>query len=188
MTRESQMRRTITRLLSAALVAISFHAFAGLVPLPGALDPGVPDTGFFNEQACPTPQTCPVNSGSINGHDDILFDIINTNGIMNISFNSSITPSTGGFFSFVYTVFNPAAIPISSGLPQSPPDFAVAIGSGYNISLDWTLTANPGTGPQSANFSLLATTAPDLRVPEPMTLALIGIGLAALGFVGRRKL
>ena len=191
------MKKTITRLLAVALAAISFNALAGLIDLRVSpnLDPSVPDTGFFAEQACPAftgpppgGQACPTGGASISGHDDIFFDIINSDGIMNISFIGSVTPSTGGVFSFVYTVFNPAAIPISSGLPQTPPDFNVVIGNGYKISLDWTLTSAVGSSPRSANFTMDATTAPALKVPEPMTLALIGIGVAGLGFARRRKL
>jgi hypothetical protein len=187
------MKKVITSLFAAAMAALSFNALAGLVPLPGALDPGNPDTGIFGQQVCPKALgggfDCPSNGGSISGEDIINFDIVNNDGIMNIGITGSVTPSTGGAFTFSYTVFNPAAIPISIGLPQLPPDFSVPIGTGYKIVLDWTLTATATGTPRSANFALVATTAPVVpTVPEPMTLALFGIGLAGLGFARRRKL
>src|SRR5664279_564232 len=101
------MKNWIKGVMAVGLASMSLSAMAGLVVLPGALNPGTPDTGVFFEQACPTPQACPTAGNFITGHDNILFDVVGTNGIMNISIIGSITPSTGGTFAFAYTVFNP---------------------------------------------------------------------------------
>jgi hypothetical protein len=63
-------------------------------------------------------------------------------------------------------------------------NLAVVIGT-YTIQVNWTFVGSPTSS--SANWSMPLTTGPALRVPEPATLALLGLGLAVIGFASRRK-
>jgi len=177
-------------LASAASLLIASPAFAGTL-LGSTLDPGLGDVGFFNQKVCPTPTTCPSFPGSVGDTTLIDFSIINNNGLMNISLTPSFTIDNGTnpwSFSYIVTDLTTSTV-VATGLPQTPPNFAVTAGDNYEIAVTWSLTPAAGTVVTSASWTLTGTTGPGLRVPEPGTLALLGLGLlAGLGFSRRRNL
>jgi hypothetical protein len=113
------------------------------------------------------------------------FAIDTVNGFMGLAFVGVSQPPDGSY-SFVVNVFDPMNNLIASGAgPQgltiSP--FAVFIGSGYLIDVDWTYTAGAGST-QSASWGLVAATS---AVPEPKPLVLLGAGLIGLFWIRRRR-
>ena len=109
---------------------------------------------------------------------------------MSLAVIGVLDPSQSGAYTFSNLVVrDPFSNIIATGGPGSPslliPSFAVLIGNGYTIDIDWSFSGNGQT--QTASWGIVAATAAAASVPEPGSLALIGLGLGLIGFVRRRR-
>lgn len=177
-----------------ALGKLAMIAALGALPYTAAsaadvtLDPALGQFGFFNFGVCdanpatPAP-TCPVG-GQLTGPTIFTVEFLNP-GLLNSNGTTSVVPNSdnaGVFTVFNYQIFNPANVLVATGAPQNPLDLAVVTGI-YTVVVNWTLQSNSAT---SASWTTTFTTGQRQQIPEPATLALLGLSLVGLAAIRRR--
>ncbi len=166
-------------ILMSGVAALAFAGAAWANPVnPGntTLNPSAFETVSESEQVCPPPACA---NALINGPSSYTVTFT-TPGLFGASITSSITGG-GTFTTLYFNFFDAANNLLFSG--TNLVDYVVSAAL-YTIEVQYTFQGGPGSA--SARWSMPLTTGPRL-LPEPGTLALLGLGLGFLGFAQRRR-
>lgn len=152
---------------------------------PIVLDPTLGDNNFYFQSVC----TLCIKPKVYSGPTAIQLQFTNP-GLLNSSGSWSNSALAGGTWAFSYEIRDSlnnlvggsAAVPGNTA-EQVPADIAVLPGL-YTVNVFWTFTNRTSN---SANWQLVFTTSPKPQVPEPGSLALLGLGVVSLGMFRRRK-
>jgi hypothetical protein len=114
-----------------------------------------------------------------NGTDDLLT-------ISGASFGDIPTSGLWQIAASFWNTYAQAVITVHIGQGGGDPDHWAFLITPNEISGSWSLTKLSGNGGGLSNFKLWGSGEPTTDVPEPGTLALLGLGILGLGLVRRR--
>lgn len=184
---------SIRKFMAGAVAAVALAGIAHAGPiqfLSVTVDPtgvGAFPTASNSQQVCPEGMI--ICAGNVfNNPVGNEFDIVMlTDGLFSASIIDSITPGGSGSFSVLsFALLNAANVVVGTGSLGSALQDALLTAGTYTMQVFYTYQGGMDNG--SASWGMTMTTAPEFqRVPEPGTLALMGLALTIIAAARRRR-
>lgn len=182
------MNGTLRTIAAGIVMATAMSSAQANLIVNGGFDQGM--TGW----TCSGADACAANAGgnpgkALTGYDNSgytsLFQNVATvaGAIYQLSFDSKATYVAGNEIGYSFSGFgNVNWVPVTTAYAHSKGSF---VATGKLTRVEFFLATNPNTGTffvDNVSLDLTGTT-----LPEPASLALLGLGLAGLAAAGRRR-